>query len=221
MLPVTLDPSDLPAQSTYTMSSAQELANALTMMIPSGVLFVQWLDIMLRPQQTRTCLANVDVTVVLLGSVVHMPVSVAYHICCAFRRYPDRLDNDLRRLDQSMQHAVSVMFSYALSGSLLFALLNCAVNAFCIARLWDPAFSNDGRRWRMVLLSILLYTLPMLWRRDFANYAAAAAALAVGGTCFVPAVNTKALRGWGHAVFHVAVAAFAAAMARSAASRPV
>ena len=82
------------------MSSTQEVGNVISMVLPTAVLaFNAWTD----PIQF--------VTVLLVGSTMHPPISFTYHLSVAFNRYPDRLDNYMQRLDQSMQNVAGTMFS--------------------------------------------------------------------------------------------------------------
>ena len=172
------------------------------MVLPTAVLaFNAWAD------------PNSFVTVLLVGSAMHLPVSFTYHLSVAFERYQDRLDNDMRRLDQSMQHVAGTVFSFALSGSLGYTALNLALNLRGLYYLWAKETSNDGKRWVPVLLCVLMYTAPMLWRGDYQNYGVAVASMAVGGAAFVSS-------GWGHAVFHTVLVVYAQALANSARKLP-
>ena len=116
--------------------------------------------------------------------------------------FHDRLDNNIRRLDQSMQHVISTMFSFALSGSIKYAALNLIVNARGIVLLWKKDTSNDGKRWVAIMYCVMLYTLPMLYRGDAINFFTAAISMFLGGILFVPEYNSRFCAGWGHTVFH-------------------
>ena len=50
-------------------------------------------------------------SVLVTGAAMHLPSSFTYHMSAAMGRYPDPLDNDMRRLDQSMQHVVGTMYA--------------------------------------------------------------------------------------------------------------
>jgi hypothetical protein len=191
------------------MTPAQEACNAATMLLPSLSL-VLWCQ----KQQPRTTHAE---WILLFGTCMHLPSSFSYHLQCALDPSKDRIDNDLRRLDQSMQHAVAPMFAYALShGSWTVAALNVPLNAYGIAKLWDASTCNDGRRWRLVGISMLLYMAPMLARGDWSSFACATASGSLGAALFVA---SRALGGWGHCGFHVCMAGFALCLARSASCR--
>ena len=199
-MPVHENPS-----SAYAMTPSQEIGNAVSMILPTAVLaFNAWTS----PHKL--------VIILCLGSSMHLPVSFTYHLSAAFNRYADRLDNDMRRLDQSMQHVVGTIFSYALSGSLNYAMLNCFLNLRGVSLLWKSKTSNDGKRWVPVLFCVLMYTAPMLWRGDFQNYSIAVASMAIGGVSFVPELNKKLFLGWGHTIFHVVLMIYAQALSDSA-----
>jgi hypothetical protein len=81
-----------------------------------------------------------------------------------------------------------------------------AFNLRCIYLLWDKATSNDGKRWIPVFFCTMLYMIPMLWRRDYYNYAAAVTSMMAGGLSFIPHINKRLFLGWGHTTFHVILA---------------
>lgn len=189
----------------YAMTPTQELLNAVTMVLPTAVLAAHVWHV---PHRM--------VVILLVGSSMHLPASFTYHLSAAFRRYPDRLDNDMRRLDQSLQHVIGTMFSFALSGSLLYFFLNLAMNAYGVMQLWDARTSNDGKRWVPLMASVIGYTLPMLWRGDLRNYSLAIGSMLVGGLSFVPELNKRAFGGWGHTIFHVTLMLYAEVLADSA-----
>lgn len=200
---------NVPPSIAYAMTPVQEFMNAVTMVLPTAVLAVNaWHA------------PNRMVVVLLMGSSMHLPVSFTYHLSAAFHRYPDRLDNDMRRLDQSMQHVIGTMFSFALSGSLPYLLLNLAINTHGIMQLWDAGKSSDGRRWVALMLSVVMYTLPMLWRGDIANYGLAMGSMLIGGLSFVPELNKRVFLGWGHMIFHATLMVYAQALADSAVKVP-
>jgi hypothetical protein len=186
------------------MTPVQEAFNALSMLLP--------LTILSHAYNASTTTKNL---LLLIGAAMHLPSSFAYHMSAAFNRYSCRLDNDMRRLDQSMQHVTGTIYAYALSGgSIPFTLANVALNAYGIARLWDPETSNDNRRWIQVMFSVILYTLPILAiHLDYLRYITAIASVILGGACaFIPKLNISLFRGWGHTLFHAALALHAHAL---------
>mmetsp|Transcript_39618 Transcript_39618/g.61822 ORF Transcript_39618/g.61822 Transcript_39618/m.61822 type:complete len:291 (-) Transcript_39618:2549-3421(-) len=192
-------------EDPFEMTASQEVANAITMLFPVCVLgYYCWI----KPHNL--------VATLLVAASMHLPASFTYHLSCAFRRYEKRLDNDMRRLDQSLQHIVGAFNSLALSGSLIYFLLNSAFNMYGVVQLWKPETSNDGKRWKLVMVSVLLYTAPMLWRGDNLNYFLALTSIGFGGISFVPAYNTTYFGGWGHSLFHTVLIVFAYALQDSA-----
>lgn len=107
----------------------------------------------------------------------------------------------MRRLDQSMQHILGIMFSFALSGSFVYTIFNMIYNIYEIIYLWNPKTSNDGKRWIYITISIVLYTLPILWRCDINNYIFATTSIFIGVICFNPQLNYRIFAGWGHMLF--------------------
>lgn len=107
----------------------------------------------------------------------------------------DRIDNDARRLDQSLQHGVGALYAAALSGSLRYGLLSAALSAPFVAQLWGPSRSNDGRRWVPVAGCVVLYTLPLLGRGDGAGFLLSLCSTFAGGAlAFLPAGGGCAVR---------------------------
>lgn len=187
------------------MTGMQEISNAITMLIPT---------VCLAAEAVRG--AHPMVLVILVGTTMHLPVSFTYHLSAGCGRYLDRLDNDMRRLDQSMQHVAGTMFSFALSGSVRYTLCVALFNLVGVVQLWGKDTCNDGRRWVLVAICVALYTAPMLFRGDVANFLWAVAVMAIGGIFFAPELNRHLFRGWGHSVFHVVLWFFAEALVASA-----
>ena len=187
------------------MHPVQEIANAASMLVPAAVIL---------HYAHHTC--SPLVATLLIGTVMHLPVSMAYHICAALNRFPDRLDNDMRRLDQTLQHVASTLFAYSLTGFPQWALVCSVFNGLGIHFLWHPRTSNDGKRWIPINLCVHLYMLPMLWRGDLTNFLIAFESFWMGGIFFVPFINAEYFCGWGHCVFHIALAVHVYALAESA-----
>jgi len=183
------------------MTPVQEIANALTMLLPT---------ILLAHQSAHH--GNHWVYLLLLGSCMHLPVSCTYHLSAAFGRYTDPIDNDMRRLDQTLQHVVCVLYSYALSnGSVGYMLLNLVVNTRGVVRLWDPSTSNDKRRWRPIFVSGVLYLVPILAKGEVLCFSIAFLAFLLGGTAaFV--LNRS---GYGSVILHLLMVVHAYALVKA------
>ena len=180
------------------MTPTQEVCNALSMLLATFVF----------AQQTVQHWPNGPLTILLLGSVMHLPTSVAYHMLSSCRRL-------LQRLDQSMIHLSGAFFAFALSGgSWFFVGIYLCHGVFAISRIWKK---KRERRWVQVAFSVLLWMWPMVGHMQFV---VAAVAFYGGGLCSIPEVNKRYLGGWGHTLFHLGVAMTAWSMCRFCCAKP-
>lgn len=185
-------------QSMHTMTSNQEVLNAVTMVIPTTVIIY---DVITKIVEPHTYL-------LLFGVLMHLPISVFYHLSIAYGKYEHKIDNTLRRLDQSMQHVNIVIFSYIFSKSVKFTLPNMIVNMYYIYALWHPKTSNDGKRWIPIAICSNISLLPILWSsRNAYNYLMAVVSFAVAGLSYV-----YHLHGYGHCIFHILLGFFTKAI---------
>jgi len=65
-------------------------------------------------------------------------------------------------------------------------------------------------------VSSLLPTAPVLQRGEARNFLLASAGILLGGLPFVPRINQHVFKGWGHALFHVNLSAYAYGLGSSA-----
>ena len=194
----------------FAMTKQQEIANAFTMVTPA----IYLIKFVIEKYQIQE--SHPMVFVVMIGTLMHLPISFTYHLCVGYGRYRDRLDNDMRRLDQSMQLVVGTMFAFALSGSIWYTMTVMVINLNGLFLLWSDKTSNDGKRWFSVMVCICLYIAPMLVRNDFENFYPAFASMVLGGTAFIPEKNKSWFGGWGHTLFHISLWYFSKALAASA-----
>ena len=187
------------------MNHRQEIANAVSMLLPAAVILYYALE-------TKHTL----VWILVVGTMMHLPVSFTYHLSAACCRYPDRIDHDMRRLDQSLQHVACIIFAFATSGSIFYAVATWKFNFYFIYKLWDPKTTNDGKRFIPINIAVHFYLLPLLWRGDYENFLIAFESFWMGGVFFVPWINAEYFGGWGHCVFHAALAIHSYALAASA-----
>lgn len=189
----------------FAMTFRQEVANAISMCLPAvcAVCYMCYEG-------------SVGGFIILMGILIHLPVSFTYHMGCAFQRYADRLDNDMRRLDQSLQHVVATLFVFALSNSSLYVALNVAWNTVCVVLLWREDTSNDGKRWIFSCVSCIFFCGSLLIRGEYDVFAKLICTLLLGGLFFVPQININVFGGWGHCVFHIVLCAVAVILVDSA-----
>lgn len=185
--------------SSNNMTCNQEIFNAITMIVPTSTLAVCFL---------RT--DSIPVLLLLTGSLIHLPVSMTYHIMCAFNRFEDKIDNNMRRLDQALQHVVGTLYSFVLSGSYLYTAFVSIPNLIWILELYNPMKSNDRKRYKNVLKCILLYCFPMIIiKKDFINTIGTLTSLSISSLFFLH------MKGYGHGLFHISMGFFSYFISRS------
>eukprot|EP00961_Rhodomonas_salina_P296724 3936606-Rhodomonas_salina.1 len=201
----------LPAEGSKNgPDSRRELYNALSM-FPALVLGLHALD--------NPCSAWVGAGVVMLS-----PASVMLHLFAFLGRVADVVDNDLRRLDQTLQCVACPMVSFGLGGSVLSLVLSAVTACYAAVRVWDPECSNDGKRHVPICVAAFAAMTPLLEHGFFAVYAATLLVLTASSLCFhastagnLARVTSSALlqslaENYGHAVFHLIFAASVALM---------
>lgn len=175
------------------MTPSQELANALTMLLPG--LFLMRAGNVYDTQLLRTAV------------LFHMPFSTAYHMGCCLRIFESSIDNSMRKMDQTMQHISSVIISYITSRhSVAYCCLVCIpLSAHGIYRIW----TNQPRCWVHVSFSMLLYMIPLIWP---VSGEMSESSVAVFLTALLSCIFF-CMGGWGHSIFHVFIAAHSLAIA--------
>ena len=123
--------SDFVTLSKTRMTYAQELANALSMLVPTTILAWHYFV-----GNAAECFWHEHTTAFAAGTLLHLPFSFSYHLVCALDWVEDRVDCVFRRLDQTFIHVACAIFSFALSGEVLYFLGNCVLQAWYIAKLW-------------------------------------------------------------------------------------
>lgn len=84
-----------------------------------------------------------------------------------------------------MIHAASIPYSYATSGSLLWALgTSLPWSIYAAVVVWRGQGRRKAERSRGILGSVLLYTTPVLARGDFRNYGCALGSFAFAGAVY-------------------------------------
>lgn len=165
-----------------------ELFNAISMGVPYSVCFIA-LD--------NPCSAWVAVAFAMI-----CPVSIMLHLGCYFGRIADVVDNDFRRLDQTLQCTACVLVCAGLGGGAVEVLCTAAISLYTAFHVWNPVTTNDMRRWEPIALAVLASFTPMLSHRQWGSYAAAV------GTCGLSAAlfcleSHFFFRVYGHSLFHI------------------
>ena len=149
---------------------------------------------------------------VFVGIALHAPFSFLYHWQYAFEHGAKHWS---RRMDQAMIHVCSACFSYAATGNIPFFTANVVYNLICCHRLFSP-HERPLRNQARIIVSVLLYTLPILYRGDVTLFGQLWIVFLVSGWCFA----TYPLGGWSHTVFHLIIALKPQLMLRVAATLP-
>mmetsp|Transcript_48727 Transcript_48727/g.96470 ORF Transcript_48727/g.96470 Transcript_48727/m.96470 type:complete len:218 (+) Transcript_48727:433-1086(+) len=197
----------------YPYSRLQEFCNAFSMLAPSLVIAWHYLVV-----NARECFWHAHTRAFATGTLIHLPFSMGYHILCACEVFEDKVENKARKLDQTFIHVCSVFYSFALSGVGAYWVGCSILHLWYIFRLWTVGpHDNPKRRRRSVLIGMLLYMIPMIWRQDRRNYTLA---LVNGSSVVASGVFNTYLAGWGHTTAHVAFGGFAHFLLQSAAAVP-
>ena len=166
-----------------------EVLNALTMLPSPLILF--WRAV------------NLPGLLAAAAISIQVPFSIAYHVREAVRIYFDedgcRLDNHWRRMDQTVQHVAQMILTYAVTQSSEYTAVIAAFHVHAMLQLWNPAASNDGRRWTMVAMGVGLYTLPVAVSGRVGLFAYSVVPMVIGSVvAFVPSFRFSG----SHALMH-------------------
>ncbi len=179
------------------MSKNQELLNALTIILPSLYLIYNY---------------NNNVSLLLLASLIHLPFSFLYHLLVIYDNFGDKIDNNLRRLDQTFQHISIIIFSYAISKSVLFLLFNIIFNFYSINLIWNKKTSNDMKRWHNVCLNGILFKSYLLYDQKYYLYIYIIFIYLLCGFPFIPRINILYFNGYGQSLSHCLLILYAHAL---------
>ena len=137
-----------------------------------------------------------------LALLLHSPVSIYYHILCAYKLPPGpkRMDHWARRLDQAMIHMMSFMLAYCTSANFDYFLITIAFNIDCMYRLFQKGMKPKATFYRMVF-GFLLPALPFIIRREVIKTLWLMIIYGVSGWLF----STYPFGGWSHGAFHLVV----------------
>eukprot|EP00439_Symbiodinium_sp_Y106_P084802 s46_g26.t1 len=182
-----------------------EVFSALTMAAPS--LYA----LHAAPELASNAVFPEGVWALAIGTMMHCPFSMAYHLASALLNKRDGYDpmcTPFRTMDISAIHINCVVFGWALSGgSLIFALFMAMLNAPCIFILLRrlvqgrPGGLDENLR---VTSQVFTYTLPLLFRGLYFHYLATIS-MWLGACLFFALANYFRLGGgrWSHGIFHL------------------
>lgn len=185
--------------SRRQMTRTQERWNALTM-LPFAVytLWFVWTE----EYQLHGSWSEPPHTVlaIMLGAVVHVPYSFLYHWTYAhsFSCGLQRMKHWSRRMDHAMIHVASALFALGTSGRWDYFALNAIWNFDCAMKHWETEI-HPWRNQVRILISVFLYTLPMLYRATWQLWLQAWGIVFISFTFF----GLYPIGGWSHSAFHI------------------
>ena len=148
-------------------------------------------------------LPPLTVMAIIVGMVLHAPVSITYHLLCAFKipQGPQRINHWSRRLDQAMIHVISILWSFGSSGNWKYALLSMMFNVDSIYGLYQRPFcpKKIARRFGVAMI---MQSLPLFTSGDCFLIAQLLTIFAVSGWLF----TRYPFGGYSHGMFHIVIA---------------
>ena len=127
-----------------------EYCSALTMCAPA----------MLITYYHYTQPVNVCTKCIWLGTILHAPFSIMYHVLCANSFFRDPIENIPRKLDQVMIHVGAICFLVGVSTYDMYNQIAIVFNQLSVSYIfWS--FSRKEIRRMNILLSIIFYVLPI------------------------------------------------------------
>ena len=138
-----------------------------------------------------------------IGIIFHAPCSFVYHWTYAQSLPPGlaRATHWSRRLDNVMIHFISIMMSYATSGSFDYFMVNLLFNLDCMYRQFDRQVRPKRNQIR-IGISMMAYLIPFLKRGEFFMFAKLFLVIGTASWFFV----AYPVGGWSHTIFHLVIA---------------
>ena len=193
-----------------------EVFSALTMLLPALHGYA------LAPEIALDASFPPGIWALLYATLFHCPISMVYHSANAiFEGTPgyDALCTPFRTADLIAIHFCCIAFGWAEShGDVAYTSLLVVLNiGRIISLLITLAKGRCGGRHEnyWVALAVFLYTLPVLMRGDFHNYAGIATSWCLA--CIFQSLGPK-MGGWGHGFFHLMLVPYLHFLMRGAAS---
>jgi hypothetical protein len=172
--------------------------------------------------QAMPALPPLPAMAVALGITLHAPWSVLYHwkYAHALPAGAPRTNHWSRRMDQSMIHVASAIIAYGTSGSWDFFMANVFYNLDCVYRQLHEAKVRPRRNKVRLLISVIAYTLPIIWHEGHDNWALFGQlwlVLLIGFWLF----GLYPIGGWSHCVFHLVAMLLPPLLMKAACRLPV
>jgi hypothetical protein len=171
-----------------------EYFSAITMCVPS----------LLMTYYHYTQPVNVCNKSIWIGSLLHAPFSIMYHLLCARNYFLDPIENLPRKLDQAMIHVAAICFTVGISDYAWYNRSTVLFNELSISYIFS-AYSTKQTRRRNILIAILFYLSPILYEGHYQTYLSIFTYLLGFLYCFV---YNDHFYGWGHGLSHLLLGNF-------------
>lgn len=119
-----------------------ELLNAISL-LPHNIILFYYGNILLK-----------------INVIIHLPTAFFYHSYLIFNNI-NKIDNNLRRLDQTTQLICSCILTFITLKSIIYTLFVSIINIYFIDKLWNSKYTNDNNRWIDIMIDIFLYMIPI------------------------------------------------------------
>lgn len=166
-----------------------EYFSALTMAAPS----------LLMTYYYYTLPVNVCTKSIWIGTVLHAPFSIMYHVLCANHFFHDNVDNFSRKLDQIMIHICSICITLGVSKYTIYTNVAILFNELSISHICS-AYSTKQIRRMNILLSVCIYVAPVLYE---GHYWLGSQIVAYMAACIYFFVYNHHFHGYGQGLFHL------------------
>ena len=173
-----------------------EWCNAISMIVPT--LVALWY--ISQPSHSSEILPRIQ----CLGTMIHFPFSFVWHASCALGQPLEWL----KRLDISFIHITGVFISFSVSGSVNWAAVNLLWTSYSILMCWtsrkgELEGGQKASRSQRIIVTVFLYSLPILFNGFPLVYLAAIFSFTISGTFYQVYPH-----GFGHSLFHVLMGIF-------------
>ncbi len=142
---------------------------------------------------------NVCTKCVWIGTILHAPFSILYHILCANYFFADPIENIPRKLDQAMIHVCSIACTVGVSRYSTYNAVCIVYNELCVSYIFSVYSTSHIRRFN-IFLSVLLYLLPIFYEQ---YYIIGLHILLYMILCIYCFVYNQKFYGYGQGMFHL------------------
>lgn len=171
-----------------------EYFSALTMCVPS----------LLMTYYHYTQPVNVCNKSIWIGSLLHAPFSILYHLLSAHDYFLDPIENVPRKLNQAMIHVAAICFTVGISDYAWHTHASIFFNELSISYIFSAHSTAQTRQMNM-LIAIFFYVSPILYEGDYQTCTCILTYLSGYLYCFL---YNEHFYGWGQGLSHLLLSNF-------------